>query len=201
MTRDAVILVLVVLTFAALVTVFVLAWISTRVGYQRKQKLGIAERRDGRSASQVLANLSVAALCSAVYATWTAHPAFLLAMAAALSEAAADTVSSELGQAAGQTPRLITTWKPVPAGTNGGISLAGTLAGMLAAALVGLVCMLTGLLGWKGFAISTCAGVLGMTVDSLFGASLERQRLLTNDSVNFLSTAMAALTAFLLGSG
>ena len=52
-----------------------------------------------------------------------ANPAFLLAMAAALSEAAADTVSSELGQALGRTPRLITTWRPVPAGTDGGVSL------------------------------------------------------------------------------
>ena len=51
--------------FAALVTVFALAWITTRLGYARKQKLGTAERREGRKASQVLANLGVATACAA----------------------------------------------------------------------------------------------------------------------------------------
>ena len=37
--------------FAALISVFALAWVTTRLGYQRKQKLGIAERREGRKAS------------------------------------------------------------------------------------------------------------------------------------------------------
>lgn len=186
--------------FAALVLVFVLAWVTTRVGYQRKQKLGTAERREGRRASQVLANLGVAAVCSVLYSARTSNPAFLLAMAAALSEAAADTVSSELGQAAGQTPRLLTTWELVPAGTDGGVSVAGTLAGILAAALVSLVCVLTGLLEWKWLIISAGAGVLGMVADSLFGASLERRRRLNNDSVNFLSTLIAALAGFFLAA-
>jgi len=181
--------------FAALVLVFVLAWVTTRIGYRRKQKLGTAERREGRRASQVVANLGVAAACSALYRVG-ANPAFLLAMAAALSEAAADTVSSELGQALGRTPRLITTWEPVPAGTDGGV----TLAGVLAAALVSWTCVVTGLLEWKWMIISTGAGVLGMVADSLFGASFERRRLLNNDSVNFLGTAVAAAAAFLLGS-
>ena len=185
--------------FAALVLVFVLAWATTRIGYQRKQNLGTAERREGRRASQVLANLGVAAACSALYAART-NSMFLLAMAAALSEAAADTVSSELGQAGGQTPRLITNWKPVPAGTDGGISVAGTLAGIVASALVSLACALTGLLEWKWFLISAAAGVLGMTADSLLGASLERRHLLNNDLVNLFSTLIAAVTAFVLAS-
>src|ERR1700674_2518413 len=41
----------------ALLSVFVLAWVTTRFGSQRKQRLKIAEKQDGRSASQVLANL------------------------------------------------------------------------------------------------------------------------------------------------
>ncbi len=54
--------------FAALITVFALAWTTTRLGYQRKQKLGIAERREGRTAFQVLANLGVATVCAAIFA-------------------------------------------------------------------------------------------------------------------------------------
>src|SRR6202035_6057183 len=47
--------------FLALVSVFALTWLGTRLGYRRKEKLGTAERRDGRTALQVLANLVVAA--------------------------------------------------------------------------------------------------------------------------------------------
>ena len=54
--------------FVALITVFALAWITTRLGYQRKQLLGTAERRDGRKGSQVLANLGVATACAAISA-------------------------------------------------------------------------------------------------------------------------------------
>ena len=49
-------------------------------------------------------------------------------MAAALSEAAADTTSSEVGQAFGKTARLVTTWSPVTPGTDGAVSLAGTMS-------------------------------------------------------------------------
>src|SRR6266436_6021715 len=54
--------------FAVLAALFLLTWISTRFGYRRKQDLGVAERRDGRSAWQVLANLAVAALGSLAFA-------------------------------------------------------------------------------------------------------------------------------------
>ncbi|MBA3914751.1 MAG: DUF92 domain-containing protein, partial [Acidobacteriales bacterium] len=49
----------------ALLTVFILAWVTTRFRRSRKQNLGTAERADGRSASQVLANLAIAAACAA----------------------------------------------------------------------------------------------------------------------------------------
>jgi uncharacterized protein (TIGR00297 family) len=184
--------------FAALVSVFALAWITTRLGYQRKQRLGTAEKQDGRTASQVLANLGVAACCAALYAASHGKAIFLLATAAALSEAAADTVSSEVGQASSEKARLITTWEQVPAGTDGGISLVGTLAGIAAAALVSLVCFLTGFLPAKWLGTSVAAAVLGMVADSYLGAWLERRQLLNNDTVNFLSTLIAAGATSLL---
>ena len=132
--------------FAALVTVFVLAWITTRLGYSKKQKLGTAEKREGRTASQVLANLGTAAICAVLFALSAKKFSYLLAACAALAEAAADTVSSEFGQAFHQQARLITTGELVPAGTDGGITLAGTLAGTLAAAVVTGVCLATGII-------------------------------------------------------
>jgi uncharacterized protein (TIGR00297 family) len=182
--------------FAALVTVFLLASITTRFGYRQKQHLGVAERREGRKASQVLANLGVAAICASLFSLENSHRAWLLALAAALSEAAADTVSSELGQAIGAKPRLITTWKAVPQGTDGGVTVQGTVAGISAAAVVSLVCVSTGMISWKCFGISVAAATAGMLVDSVLGALLEQRRVLNNDGVNFLSTAVAATLAF-----
>jgi uncharacterized protein (TIGR00297 family) len=184
--------------FAALITVFSLTWITTRLGYQRKQGLGTAERREGRKASQVLANLGVATACAAVSVLSPNRMVFLLAMAAALSEAAADTVSSELGQAFSAKARLITSWRPVPPGTDGAVSLAGTLAGVVAAGVVSAVCVLWGLLPRRWLALSAVAAVVGMVTDSFLGAWLERRGLVNNDAVNFLGTLTAALAAFCL---
>jgi uncharacterized protein (TIGR00297 family) len=180
--------------FAALVSVFALAWITTRFGYQRKQALGTAEKRDGRTASQVLANLGTAAIAATIYAA-TGKTVCLLAMVAALSEAAADTVSSELGQASSDHARLITTWLKVPAGTDGGVTLAGTLAGIAGAAGVSLVSVAVGMLPWKWLAPAILSAVAGMLADSYLGATLERRKMLNNDAVNFLSTAVAAAIA------
>jgi uncharacterized protein (TIGR00297 family) len=183
--------------FVALVSVFILTWTSTRLGYGRKQRLGTAQSREGRSASQVLANLAISATCAACFAI-TKNAAWLIATAAALSEAAADTVSSELGQAGSAKARLITSWKVVPAGTDGGVSMAGTLGGIAGALLVTLVCVGGGMLPLRQTAASVMAALFGMIADSYLGATLERRKLLNNDSVNFLGTLVAAGGALLL---
>ena len=184
--------------FFALVSVFALTWITTRMGYRRKQRLGTAENREGRTATQVLANLAVSAGCAALFAA-TARNVFLVAIAAALSEAAADTVSSELGQARNEEARLITTWESVPAGTDGGVSVAGTLGGIAAATLVSLVCALGSLVRLPQLGIPILAGVIGMIADSYLGALLERRKLLNNDWVNLLGTLTAAAVAIAIG--
>lgn len=190
--------------FMALIVVFVLTWLTTRWGYHKKQTLGIAEERSGRRATQVLANVGIAALCAFLHALDPGQILYLLAAAAALSEAAADTVSSEMGQAGLRQPRLITTWQRVPTGTDGGITLAGTFSGCMAAALVGLVCASSGLIPWKWVLFAGFGGIGGMLVDSLMGATLERRGWLNNDGVNLASTgvsiALALLVYFLANS-
>jgi uncharacterized protein (TIGR00297 family) len=126
-----------------LLALLLLTFAATRFGRRRKEALGTAEGRRGRTASQVAANLGVAALAGIpLTAAHVFTPvafggrAALVAMIAAMAEATADTVSSELGQVLGGTPRLITTWRPVPAGTDGAVSFAGTLAGVVAAAVL-----------------------------------------------------------------
>lgn len=184
--------------FAAVAAVFVLAFLTTRLGYRHKQFLGTAERRGGRTGSQVLANLGAAAGCGVVSILSQRPELWLLGLSAALAEAAADTVSSEYGQATLNRAYLITTWEMVPAGTDGGISWPGTLAGMAAAVLLALICAAGGLITRRWMAAVLTAGILGMFADSYLGAWLERRQRLNNDQVNFVSTIIAALLAALL---
>src|SRR5277367_6588898 len=69
--------------FATLAALFVMTWVSTRLGYHRKLALGLAERRDGRTAWQVLANLAISAIASVVFSA-TGNRAWLVAAVAAL---------------------------------------------------------------------------------------------------------------------
>jgi uncharacterized protein (TIGR00297 family) len=120
----------------------------------------------------------------------------MAAMVAAMAEATADTVSSELGQVLGGTPRMITSFRRAPAGTDGAVSVAGTLAGAIAAGLLVLVAKTAlPLLSWRDAGVALAAGIAGTLVDSLLGAGPERLGWLNNDVVNALSTLAAALLA------
>ena len=178
--------------FAVLFAVFALTLCATAGGRGRKQALGLAEHSGGRSAAQVAANLFVAA---AALVMLPATVAAVVAVAA-LAEAAADTVSSEMGEAFGTQTYLVTTLRPTAPGTNGGVSLIGTLAGIGAAAIV----VATGsvVIGREDAVLAGAAGVIGMTVDSVLGATLENKGYLNNEAVNGLGTASAAVVAFVV---
>jgi uncharacterized protein (TIGR00297 family) len=179
--------------FCVLLAVFALTLAATRLGIRRKQQLRAAETPAGRSASQVMANLGVAGLITAV-----ASPHWMLLALAALAEAAADTSSSEIGLAFPGKTVLITTWKPTRPGTDGGVSLHGTAAALLAACAIALTAEFTRLASLHEAVIIACAGFLGTLVDSLLGALVERRGWLNNDLVNLLGTAAAVGMAWML---
>ena len=181
--------------FATLTALFLMTWISTRLGYRRKLALGLAERREGRNAWQVLANLAVAALGSVVFSA-TGNRLWLLTALAALAEAATDTVASEIGQYRGQDARLITTWERVPAGIDGGITLAGSLAGLAAGLAIAVVAATGGMLPHAQLWIPVAAGFAGMLIDSFLGATLQRRGWISNQTVNLFATAAAAALAY-----
>jgi uncharacterized protein (TIGR00297 family) len=122
---------------------------------------------------------------------------FLTVILAALAEAAADTVSSEIGQAFGGAPFMLTTLRRVPPGTDGAISLNGTLAGILAAAIVAASGALALGMSFAECFIAYAAATAGLFFDSLLGATVERKGWIGNDLVNFTSTAFAAVVALL----
>jgi uncharacterized protein (TIGR00297 family) len=176
--------------------VFLLTLITTRIGRRKKERLGTAEHLHGRGARQILANLGVAAICAAPL-IFVAHARFILlaGASAALAEAAGDTVSSELGQAFGGNPRLITTWRKVAPGQDGGVTLAGTILSLAAIIVVCLGCEWANLLIPRFYWTGLAAAFFGTLVDSLLGATLEAPERLGNNSVNFSSSAFAAALA------
>jgi uncharacterized protein (TIGR00297 family) len=181
--------------FLALLVVFAVTLAATRVGNARKQQLRTAEPAGGRTAAQAMANLGIAALVVAIAgAGWP-----VLALAA-LAEAAGDTSSSEIGMAFPGKTLLVTNFKSVPPGTDGGISLFGTIAALLGAASVAVAAVATGLVPANQIATIILAGLFGTVIDSLLGAIFERRNLLDNDLVNLLSTAAAVGMAWALGS-
>jgi uncharacterized protein (TIGR00297 family) len=180
--------------FAALAALFIMTWISTRLGYRRKLALGVAERREGRNAWQVLANLSIAA-AGAVFFSTTGNRIWLVAAMAALAEAATDTVASEIGQTRRPEARLITTWKRVPAGTDGGITIPGSIAGVAAGLAIAAVATVGGMIRPAQLWIPVAAGFAGMLIDSILGAMLQRRGWISNQAVNFCATLAAAVLA------
>ena len=139
-----------------------------------------------RDAGQVAANGGVSGLLALIYfviATLNpqhpALPALWMGFAASLAAANADTWATELGVLNRRRPLSLRTFQPVPPGTSGAVSLPGTLAGLLGAALVAGVTVLTGLAGWtptgglglgSQFALVSLAGLTGALVDSVLGA-------------------------------
>jgi uncharacterized protein (TIGR00297 family) len=183
--------------FFVLGVVFVITAVSSRFGRERKRALGIAESRRGRNAWQILANLvagSVLSLAASLYG----HPWLFVCALAALAEAAADTASSEVGKGIPGNVYLITSLRRVAAGVDGGVSAAGTTAGIVAAAAIALSAAAWGLIGLRETGVVTLAAVIGAVADSVLGATLQRAGWLTNSAVNLAGTICAATVALTL---
>jgi len=177
--------------FAILVLFVVGGSLLTRLGYGRKRRSGTAEAGGGRrGAKNALANCAVAVVC-ALLAALTPSDAFVAAFVASLGAAFADTAESEVGQLYGRTPRLITTLRTVPPGTDGAISLPGTFAGLAAAALTAALGLTLDLVdGPASMTLVALAAFLGTVADSLVGALAPR---VGNELTNVLCTLLAAL--------
>jgi uncharacterized protein (TIGR00297 family) len=150
-----------------------------------------------RHTGQVIANAGTAALIGSVLLLVPGHQTFLTIMlASAISAATADTLSSELGMVYGRRCYNILTGKPDKKGLDGVISLEGTLIGVLGSVIIAGIYAL----GYCdhsiiSFLIIVLAGTIGNLTDSVLGATLERNHILSNDGVNFFNTLTAALVA------
>ena len=119
-------------------------------------------------------------------------------MAGSLTSKLADTVSSEIGKAYGKTAILSTTWRRVPPGTEGAVSVEGTGAGMGAAVGFSLLAGMVGVVpwGWAGVGSVVVAAVVANYLESVAGAVWQDSiPWLTNDVVNMIQISGAALMA------
>jgi len=94
------------------------------------------EKGGTRDLGQVLANGGLGALLALAWFV-TGHPALFAAFVGAMATVTADTWATELGVLSPRPPRLVTTWRPVPPGTSGGITVAGTLASAAGGLVIG----------------------------------------------------------------
>ncbi|MFN1834323.1 TIGR00297 family protein [Balneola sp. MJW-20] len=139
---------------------------------------------------------------------------FLVAGVAAMAAANADTWATEIGgnRIKGAT-RLISNWKKVEPGTDGGISLEGTIASLVGSVIIAAAFWIFNQqAGIAELTVIIISGVAGSLADSYFGARLQnrlftfsnwRRRLIqelyiNNNLVNWFSTGIASLTGLIL---
>lgn len=178
----------------SLFLLFVLGTLASGWKRRRKVELGLAQERGGkRSARHAFANAGVAGILGLLAWRFPEQEAMYTLMAiAALASALADTLSSELGSLYGRRFIDLRTGGPGRRGEDGVISVEGTLWGLAGAWLLILA---YGVVSnwpdhWPWLMIAAAVGNL---LDSGLGASLQRNGLMTNDSVNFGGTLGAAL--------
>jgi uncharacterized protein (TIGR00297 family) len=144
----------------------------------------------------VFANGLVATGAAILYGI-TGQPAFVALFMGSVASAAADTAASEIG-VTGKTPYLITTLKPVPRGTNGGVTLRGEAASVIASALVAAVAWVMGVADPWMVAVTVAAGFIGTNIDSLVGATLENSGRVGNSGTNLAATFFGGVSGMLI---
>jgi len=195
--------------FVLFLCFFVLGSAFTKFKYSLKRKIGIEQPHHGsRGYLNAFGNGLVPLVFGVLYgiSVLAGEPEMLYAAGflGAIATATGDTLASEIGGTSKHKPLLITTFKKVATGTEGGITILGEMAAIGGATIIGIVAMVFGILeplgafGMLGiFSVAAVAvsGFIGTNADSLFGATLEKWGIFTNDSTNLVATLVGAICA------
>ena len=185
---------------AVLGVALLLTELTSRLGRTRKAQLGIAQERGGqRGAANVIANClvgAVAGLLTAFSLPWSGEAGALM-LVTAIAAGASDTVASEVGKAFGGQPRAFPSFRLVSPGEPGAISAVGTIAGVLAAAVIAWPAVALWLLPADRVPLIVGACTIAAFVESALATRFESRGLLDNNALNLLNTACAAALVLL----
>ena len=175
----------------------------TKIGIKQKEAEGIAEKRSGIRGPENVWGSALAGTICAILTLLVGSPyqeLLILGYVASLSTKLSDTSASEVGKAYGKRTFLITTLQPVPRGTEGAISLEGTLAGVVASAAIASLGWAIGIISGIGVIWCILAAFVATNLESLIGATLQTKwEWLTNEYVNVINTLIGAIVAIVLG--
>lgn len=171
----------------------------TRIGMAEKEAAGIAEKRSGaRGPENVWGSALTGTICAiAAYLLTPSQPQLvpflLLGYVASISTKLSDTCASEVGKAYGKWTFLITTLQAVERGTEGAVSLEGTIAGLIGSLVIAIAAWAVGLITPTGIAICLVAAFIATNLESVIGATVQNQfDWLTNELVNIFNTLIGA---------
>ncbi|ACV24678.1 TIGR00297 family protein [Methanocaldococcus fervens] len=173
---------------ALLLSFLILGVLVSRIGLDKKKSKKMDETC--RTLKNVLAN-GLIPILFAILTIFGLNWA-LVGYVSSIAAATSDTFSSELGVLSDENPKLITTFEVVEKGTDGAITIFGTLSGILGAFLIGFL----GYLFFGDVKIILCGtigGIFGNLADSLFGALFERKGILNNEHVNLIATIVGGV--------
>lgn len=181
----------------------------TKVGMAQKEAAGIAEKRSGaRGPENVWGSALIATICALGAYSFASFPSpwaftivslFLLGYVASMSTKLSDTCASEVGKAYGKHTFLITNLQPVARGTEGAVSLEGTLAGLVGSAAIATLAWGLGVIRPLDIGICVIAAFVATNLESVIGATLQSKlSWLTNEVVNVINTLIGAIVAILL---
>ncbi len=169
----------------------------TKYRYSVKLARGIAEQAGGaRGYANVFSNSLPALFFILNYGVFKSD-LFSTAFVASVATALGDTMASEIGKTA-ENVYLITNLKRVEPGVSGGVSVIGELAALVGCLLVCISAVLLGVLSPKLAVVALLAGFVGVHVDSVLGATLEKRGYLNNAGVNFFATLSSGVLCYLL---
>ena len=176
-----------------IVLFLILSLLATR--YSKKYKRSLGEYEGRRTSKNVISNGVVACFMAAFGGYYLP---FVGGFIGAIATSTADTLASEIGVL--HQPRLITTFQKVDPGTDGAVSVLGTVVGMVGAAIIGIAAYFLGIVPHpiSAIVVSVISGTVGCFMDSILGAVLERRDLITNEHVNLIATIVGAIVGILL---
>tara|TARA_Y100001968_G_scaffold148805_1_gene136092 strand:- start:1875 stop:2618 length:744 start_codon:yes stop_codon:yes gene_type:complete len=174
----------------------------TKIGFKNKASRGIAEARGGKRGPENVWGSAATGCSLALLSCFSPNflDLFMVGFASSFSAKLSDTFSSEIGKRFGKRTFLITTLKPVSPGTEGAISVEGSIAGLIGSLIMTLVMLkLSIIYGLSVAFVVFFSGYVATFLESYIGAVVQNKlEWMTNELVNSIQTSIAAIISIFL---